>query len=190
MLANDKYFTPSNLLTCLRIVLTPLIVLAIQREYWVIAFVCFIVAGVTDLLDGYLARLFNMQSKLGALLDPIADKFFLLSSFSALVFFKNPFLLIPFWFFILIFIREFILLLGGTIFFLMKIPFEIKPTYSGKIATCLQMVLVGMLFLSYFIPLMPIMWFKVAIFLITIMVLGSLFQYVNIGLRLLIASIK
>ena len=68
------WLTISNVLTVLRILLVPVIVVGISHHLWSFVFVLFLVAGLTDMLDGYLARWLNEQTTLGACLDPIADK--------------------------------------------------------------------------------------------------------------------
>ena len=73
-----------NIITLGRIILVPIIVWAIASSQMEIAFAIFIVAGVSDAVDGFLAKRFNMASELGALLDPLADKALLVSIYVAL----------------------------------------------------------------------------------------------------------
>src|SRR4029077_16964535 len=90
-------FTLANQLTLLRMGLAPLLVILVlsQRMRW--ALLVFVVAGVTDLLDGLIARLGRQQTKLGAMLDPVADKMLLSSSFVALTWSAGLYLYIPTW---------------------------------------------------------------------------------------------
>ena len=90
-------FTVANQLTLLRMALTPvLVVLVVSKEpLW--AFVVFVVAGITDLLDGYIARHGHQRTKLGAMLDPVADKLMLGSSFVCLTWSSELYLRIPVW---------------------------------------------------------------------------------------------
>ena len=74
-----------NIITLARILLVPFIVWAIASGQMEIAFAIFVVAGVSDAVDGFLAKRFNMSSELGALLDPLADKALLVSIYVALV---------------------------------------------------------------------------------------------------------
>ncbi|MBN8626200.1 MAG: CDP-alcohol phosphatidyltransferase family protein, partial [Planctomycetes bacterium] len=69
----------ANWLTLLRLCLVPVVILAIIQNWWQIAFAAFAVAGVSDAVDGFVARRFNQMSELGALLDPVADKALLVS---------------------------------------------------------------------------------------------------------------
>ncbi|PKN17133.1 MAG: CDP-diacylglycerol--glycerol-3-phosphate 3-phosphatidyltransferase [Deltaproteobacteria bacterium HGW-Deltaproteobacteria-6] len=123
-----------NFLSLLRIILVPVFVIfLIQMEYDK-ALVTFVVAGLTDALDGTLARLLNCQTTLGAYLDPIADKFLLVTSFVTLAIFG----LIPGWLAVIVISRDFIILLGIAILALMSVSYEIKPAVVGKITTALQ----------------------------------------------------
>ncbi len=73
-----------NLITLARIILVPVIVWAIASNQMEIAFAVFVIAGISDAVDGFLAKRFNMASELGALLDPLADKALLVSIYVAL----------------------------------------------------------------------------------------------------------
>ena len=86
ILKDKSWNTFSNGLTLVRLVCAPVVVVSLYYAYWLTAFVVFMFAAGTDLLDGYIARAWNEQTHLGAFFDPIADKFLLISSFGALVF--------------------------------------------------------------------------------------------------------
>ena len=73
-----------NIITLARIILVPVIIWAIASNEMEIAFANFVIAGVSDAVDGFLAKRFNMASELGALLDPLADKALLVSIYVAL----------------------------------------------------------------------------------------------------------
>ncbi len=80
-----------NIITLGRILLVPVIVWAIASSQMAIAFVIFLVAGVSDAVDGFLAKRFNMTSEIGALLDPLADKALLVSIYVALGIWRRQF---------------------------------------------------------------------------------------------------
>src|SRR3954453_23151833 len=80
----SAYVSIPNIITLGRILLVPFIVWAIASSQMEIAFAIFIVAGVSDAVDGFLSKRFNMASELGALLDPLADKALLVSIYVAL----------------------------------------------------------------------------------------------------------
>lgn len=123
-----------NFLSLLRIILVPVFVIFLIQTEYDKALITFAVAGLTDALDGTLARLLKCQTKLGAFLDPIADKLLLVTSFVSLAFFG----LIPGWLAVIVISRDFIILLGIAILTMMSISYEIKPAVVGKVTTALQ----------------------------------------------------
>jgi cardiolipin synthase (CMP-forming) len=132
-----------NFLSLLRIILVPVIVIFLIENEYAKALVTFTLAGLTDALDGTLARLMNKQTELGAFLDPIADKILLTTSFIALAIFR----LIPGWLTVIVISRDFIILLGIMILSMMSVKYEIKPLFISKITTALQ---IGTVFFTMF----------------------------------------
>jgi cardiolipin synthase (CMP-forming) len=133
-----------NFLSLLRIILVPVIVIFLIENEYAKALLIFTLAGLTDALDGTLARLLNKQTELGAFLDPIADKILLTTSFVALAIFR----LIPSWLTVIVISRDFIILLGIMILSMMSVKYEIKPLFVSKITTALQ---IGTVFFSLFL---------------------------------------
>jgi len=127
-----------NFLSLLRIILVPVIVIFLIQGSFNKALITFICAGLTDALDGTLARLLKCQTVLGAYLDPIADKLLLTASFVTL----SVLGIIPSWLTVLVISRDFIILLGIAILSLTAIPYEIKPAIVGKVTTLLQIATV------------------------------------------------
>lgn len=125
-----------NLLTLIRIILVPVIVILLMRESFHFALILFVVAGVTDGIDGFLARVLNQQTVLGAYLDPLADKALIATSFITLSILG----LIPGWLVVIVISRDFIILVGFLILILMSVSFEISPAYVSKATTVLQIV--------------------------------------------------
>lgn len=123
-----------NFLSLLRIILVPVFVIFVIQAEYDRALIAFVIAGLTDALDGTLARLLKCQTVLGAYLDPIADKLLLVTSFVMLAIFG----LIPAWLAVVVISRDFMILLGIAIFSLISIPYEIKPAIVGKVTTALQ----------------------------------------------------
>ena len=123
-----------NFLSLMRIILVPVFVILLIQKQYDKALIVFAVAGLTDALDGTLARVLKCQTKLGAFLDPVADKLLLVTSFVSLAFFG----LIPGWLAVIVISRDFIILLGIAIMTIISIPYEIKPAIVGKITTALQ----------------------------------------------------
>ena len=103
--AHEMRITVPTLLTFMRILLTFGVIGAMIYHNWGTAFVVFLAAAFTDVLDGGLARWWNEKTFLGACLDPIADKFLVLSIFFTLAFVQSPLFHIPIWFFSIVFIK-------------------------------------------------------------------------------------
>lgn len=123
-----------NLLTLLRIALTPLVVLAILRDEFSWAFLWCFVAGITDLFDGALARRFGAESRFGMLLDPAADKILQVSVFIALGLVGA----VPFSIVYLVFGRDLMLVFGALFFRLTGRRVTFPPTIWGKLSTVIQ----------------------------------------------------
>ena len=123
-----------NFLSLLRIILVPVIVIFLIQGLYVKALIVFVIAGLTDALDGALARLLNKKTKLGSFLDPLADKILLSTSFISLAIFG----LIPSWLAVIVISRDFIILLGLLILSMMSVTYEIKPVFVSKVTTTLQ----------------------------------------------------
>ena len=124
-----------NFLSLTRIILVPVFVIFLIQDEYYNALIAFVIAGLTDALDGAMARLLNAQTILGAYLDPIADKLLLSASFVTLAILG----IIPSWLTVIVISRDFIILLGIAILSLMSVPFEIKPAVIGKATTALQL---------------------------------------------------
>lgn len=124
-----------NLLTLLRIILVPIIVIFLIQGSFLNASIAFITAALTDALDGFLARTLGQQTELGAYLDPIADKALLTSSFVTL----SVLHVIPGWLTVIVISRDIIILLGILVLSMMSISVKIRPTFVSKITTALQL---------------------------------------------------
>jgi cardiolipin synthase len=127
-----------NFLSLLRIILVPVIVIFLIQESYTKALIIFVIAGLTDALDGAVARLLKKQTELGSFLDPLADKILLSTSFIALAIFN----LIPSWLAVIVISRDFIILLGIATLSLMSVTYEIKPIFVSKVTTTLQIATV------------------------------------------------
>ena len=91
-----------NIITIIRILLIPVVVSQLYLKQYIWAFVLLLVSGVTDVADGYIARRFNMVTKLGTILDPVADKLMQFTVFTCLAVYK----LIPVWLVVLLFLNQ------------------------------------------------------------------------------------
>jgi cardiolipin synthase (CMP-forming) len=127
-----------NSLTILRILLIPVYIGLLVYEEFDQALVVLLVAGLTDALDGTIARAANQRTRLGAFLDPLADKLLLTSGFITL----STIHVIPSWVTIVVVSRDAMLLLGTAVAQLIESPIDIAPTFLGKGTTFLQLAYV------------------------------------------------
>jgi len=135
-----------NFLTLCRIVAIPIFLILLEEQRYSDALVVFVAAGITDALDGAIARLTHTKTTLGAYLDPAADKALLVSSFIALGFMHA----VPRWLVVVAISRDVVLVLGYFLLFMLtQQTMEVHPSASGKVSTFLQLlsvtiVLVGL----------------------------------------------
>lgn len=134
----DPYNLP-NLISLMRLLTVPLIVWLIIAEQFSYAFWIFIAAGISDGLDGFLAKHFDTRTKLGAYLDPIADKTLLVSVFIAL----GAKGIVPSWLVILVVSRDFLIIGAALLSWMLEIPFKVQPLFLSKVNTACQIVMIG-----------------------------------------------
>jgi cardiolipin synthase len=133
-----------NILTVLRLLLVPCFLWASVRGMYVTALVIFVSAAVTDIVDGMIARRLNVSSRLGALLDPAADKTLMVSGFLFYTFAaKLPVVEIPMWLTFAIFIRDFMIAIFAYLMYTRVQITRFPPTIAGKASTVLQAVTLG-----------------------------------------------
>lgn len=185
ILQDKSWVNISNIFTLIRILLSPVIVWQVYCRNWFLAFSFFVIGALTDLLDGYLARLLDMQTNLGRMLDPVADKIFLVSSFFSLSFISTPSFHIPSWFVYLLLFREFALLSGCAFLFALKENFEVQPIMWGKLTTVFQILFIVWIFSCYFFHWIPVKTYSISIVLLAIYSIFSLLQYLRVGFNYL-----
>ena len=126
-----------NSITLARILFVPLIVWLILKEERMAAFIVFVLSGISDALDGLIAKQFNSVTRLGKYLDPLADKILLVSIYVTLGFKED----IPSWLVILVVSRD-LLIVGGILFsYLMDVVVKIRPSRISKVNTFFQILL-------------------------------------------------
>ena len=181
--------TTANQITAVRIFLIPVFVLLAvyygqslqdgqpQENLRFAAIIVFLLAAVSDGLDGYVARRYNQRSKLGAILDPIADKGLLLAALLTLTFINwgDHF---PLWFPVLIITRDIVIVAGSLGLHYINGEVQVHPRWSGKIATVFQMVAISWVMLQ--LRVLPPRW---PVALAGIFTLISGVQYVMDGIR-------
>jgi len=145
-----KYFIfIPNLLTIVRIALVYPILNNIYLGNFEISIIYFIVASITDGLDGFIARKMNWQTELGTLLDPVADK--ILLSGSIFILWLNQY--IPFYIFVIFFSRDVAILLGAAIRMTIIESDTPTPNFLGKLTTTLQIIYIAIIFLKEIIDI-------------------------------------
>ncbi len=132
--------TVPNFITIARLLSVPLIVWLMIADRFLDATVVFVIAGLSDAADGFIAKRFGAHSELGAYLDPVADKALLVSVFVTLGF-KGA---LPAWLIVLVVSRD-ILIIGGILLaYLLGNPMEVRPLWVSKMNTTAQIVLIAL----------------------------------------------
>jgi len=171
-----------NLITLLRLILVPVIVIFLIQGSYLKAFVIFVIAALTDAFDGFLARVLHQQSVLGAYLDPIADKALLASSFVTLSILH----IIPSWLAVIVISRDFIILFGISVLSIMSISVEIRPFFISKITTALQLVTVLMALAGRALPgIFPELLLLTLYWLTALFTIMSGLKYMQKGLAIM-----
>jgi cardiolipin synthase (CMP-forming) len=136
-----------NVITIFRILLIPVFIILLLYNHFHWALAVFAFSGVTDGLDGFIARKSNQRTVLGAYLDPMADKLLLIAGFVTLSFLK----IIPLWMTIVLVSRDLILIFGTLILHMIQGYLEISPSWLGKCTTVTQMIyILAVLFVMVF----------------------------------------
>ena len=126
-----------NIITLARIALVPVLILLLKDQDYAAGLVVFVVAGASDALDGYLAKRLNVQSRLGAILDPVADKLLLVSTYVMLTVLGH----IPFWLVLVVVFRD-LLIVGGYMLYTSHAgPVKMRPSILSKLNTLMQIAL-------------------------------------------------
>ena len=133
-----------NILTVARFFLIPFIIYFILKEQYILAFIFLIISGLTDVLDGFIARKFNFITNFGKLVDPLADKTTQIAVLLTLAF-KN---IIPFWIIIVVVIKEAAMIAGAS--FLYGKELVVSSRWFGKLATVLFYVAIATSFIIHY----------------------------------------
>ena len=126
-----------NIITILRIGLVPPVIVALNFGQYSLALVLYFIAGVSDGLDGYLAKRYDWTSRLGSILDPLADKLLLVGTFLVLGWQG----LLPVWVVAIVILRDLVILSGGVAYHFLIGNYELAPTIISKINTFFQIAL-------------------------------------------------
>jgi cardiolipin synthase len=129
-----------NLLTVLRIVATPVLIILLKYEMFSSALMLFVLAGVSDGLDGYIAKRFRSETRLGAILDPVADKVLLVSCFIVLTVMGH----LPFWLLLVVAFRDIVIVGGYLLLVTLEGGVRMDPSRISKLNTVFQICLITM----------------------------------------------
>ncbi|HLB59194.1 MAG TPA: CDP-alcohol phosphatidyltransferase family protein [Bdellovibrionota bacterium] len=171
--------TIPNIISTIRLMLAPVVFVLLLDHQYSLGLALFIIAGTSDIIDGYLARHYHLRSKLGSYLDPLADKLLVVPSVGYFVWIGDA----PWWWFAIILLRDLFLGFGVLILRKLASPIEIFPTWVGKGATVLNMLAIVSLFCERSYPMLHQVTFAV-ILLASTFTLGSLWQYATTGVQL------
>jgi len=168
-----------NILTVIRILLTPIFVIGIITNAYILALTIFAIAAITDALDGLIARYLNQRTELGAQMDPIADKLLLSSAYICLAIIHQ----IPNWLTVIVISRDVIILIGMSICYISNIHVPINPSFVSKATTLFQLLTITIALFSVFYPLTMIM--NIFCWITAVLTIISGLHYVFLGMKLL-----
>ena len=186
----NNFFNLANILSLLRILLIPVFLVLMVQGKVVAASVVFFVAGFTDVLDGFAARLLHQKTKIGALLDPAADKLLMTSAFVVLTIPSLNFpYVIPLWLTVIVIGRDLFIVSSAFALYKLRGQKDYPPSLFGKSSTvCQFVVLVLVLFLNSFQISFPYM--RLVYYLTLALTLLSGVHYSYIGFKILSAPRK
>jgi cardiolipin synthase len=167
-----KVFNIPNSLTMLRMVLIPAFVIALEYERFDIALYIFIVASVSDSLDGIFARLKDQRTELGAILDPVADKFMLVTSFILYAYYGW----VPEWLTIIVISRDLIVVSGWMAIYFSANRIRLAPSWLGKSAIFTQFTTICYVLINKNFGFLPFLYWPL-IYLTAVLVTISGIHY-------------
>lgn len=171
--------TIPNLITIGRLILVPLVIMMIVQGNWSLAFALFLAAGVSDAIDGFLARRFNMMSELGAYMDPVADKALLVSIYVTLAIVG----IIPAWVAILVVSRDVMIVMAVVLSWVLDNPVEIKPFIISKLNTAAQIAFAAALLAAKSFGVTLGFWSELSILAVAALTLASAGAYLTFWIR-------
>ncbi|SFK18358.1 CDP-alcohol phosphatidyltransferase family protein [Methylocapsa palsarum] len=168
-----------NLISLARLVLVPAIISMISAQRWKEASVVFVVAGVSDALDGWIARSFNLRSELGAYLDPLADKALIVSIYVTLAIVG----VLPATIAIIVVARDAMIVGAFMISWFLDKPVEVRPLLISKLNTLVQLTCAALVLGAKAFDVATGAWLGPLIYLVAALSLASLGAYFNGWIR-------
>lgn len=173
MSAFPFFATLPNLITIARLFLVPVVIAMITENRWPMAFLFFVVAGISDAVDGFLAKRFQLATELGAHLDPVADKVLLVSIYVALAVMR----VLPAWLAILVVSRDVMIVGALLIARVLHKPMAIRPLLISKANTTAQIAFAAAMLGAKAFDFDLGLWFWVALVVVAALTLASAGAY-------------
>lgn len=163
-----------NLLSLARILLVPFVLWLLLGSYFFAALLLYALAGLTDGLDGYLARRYGWQTRLGAMLDPLGDKLLQASCYGALGYLG----MLPWWLVALVLGRDGVIIAGALLYRFLIGSYDFGASWLSKINTVLQLLLPVLILINQVMPLPDYSWINGMIYLVALTTLLSGGHYI------------
>jgi cardiolipin synthase len=164
-----------NILTIIRILLILPFAVAVYSSRYTEALFIFFIAGLSDGIDGFLARHYNWKSRFGAIADPLADKLLLITAYIMLVWTQH----LPVWLLVMILGRDLLIVIGALLYHYFVSHYEIRPSLLGKACTLIQIVYVLALMIDLAGWPMPVWAIEYGLHLVTVITFISGAHYVG-----------
>lgn len=164
-----------NLITLGRLVMVPAVIAMIATRHWQEASVMFVLAGISDAIDGWLAKTFGWRTELGAYLDPLADKALLVSIYVALAIVD----VVPAALTIIVVSRDLMIIGAVLISWLLGMPVQIKPLLISKVNTAAQIAFAALVLAAKAFQFSTEPWLGYALYLVAGLTLASLAAYLR-----------
>jgi cardiolipin synthase len=173
------YRSLPNLITFGRLLLVPAIISMIAAERWQAACVVFVIAGLSDALDGWIAKSFDLRSELGAYLDPLADKALIVSIYVALAIVG----VLPATIAIIVVARDVMIVGAFMISWFLEKPMEVRPLLISKLNTLVQLACAAMILGVKAFDFPAGVWFNLSLYAVAALSLASIAAYFNQWIR-------
>ena len=173
------YHSLPNLISLGRLVLVPAIIVMIATERWKEACILFIIAGLSDAVDGWLAKTFNLSTELGAYLDPVADNALIVSIYVALAIVA----VLPATIAILVVARDLMIIGAFVISLILRKPVKVKPPMISKLNTAAQISFAAMVLAVKAFGFPAGAWFDISLYSVAALTLASTAAYFGQWIR-------
>jgi len=173
LMSLSRFGSLPNLITLARLLLVPVVIAMIASQRWLDAFLIFVVAGISDAIDGWLAKTFDLTTELGAFLDPAADKALLISIYVALAIVQ----VIPAPLAILVVARDLMIIGAIVMSWLVNKPVEIRPLLISKVNTTAQIGFAALVLAGKACGFGLYGFFDISLYVVAALTLASLAAY-------------